>query len=185
MNTKALITAIVILSLALVSTVPSISVASTPTLQPTPTTLPTMHYYIGNKTYGITDSTWTSFFKAVYDNKTYVTYPWANNSTQYYIVYDLSYTGANPYGLQLLIQMEKIGGPSVKNLTIAFNRTKNMASQISGYSNIAALDAGAYPGFSWSVPKIKPSGVTETDYGILIAIVASIFILYFVFNRKK
>jgi len=81
--------------------------------------------------------------------------------------------------------MEKIGGASVKNLTIAFNKTKGMASQVSGYSNIGALDAGAYPGFSWSVPKIKPGGVTETDYGILVAIVASIFVLYFVFNRKK
>ncbi|MCL4335098.1 MAG: hypothetical protein M1402_03265 [Candidatus Thermoplasmatota archaeon] len=185
MNGKALISAIVILSLALVSIVPSVTLAATPALQPTPTTLPTMTYYIGNKTYGITDSLWKTFFKDVYDNKTYVTYPWANNSTQYYIVYDLSYTGPNAYGLQILIQMEKIGGASVKNLTIAFNKTKGMASQVSGYSNIGALDAGAYPGFSWSVPKIKPGGVTETDYGILVAIVASIFVLYFVFNRKK
>ena len=60
-----------------------------------------------------------------------------------------------------------------------------MPSKVSGYTNIQALDAGAYPGFSWSKPVDKPGILEEEYYIVLIAIVASVFVMYFVFNRRS
>lgn len=185
MRFRTLVPIAIILSLIMVATLPVVAEASTPTLSPPSGSLPSVTYYTANTHYTIADSQWRSFFVAVYDNNSYISYNWANNTTQFLILFDLGYNGVNPYGMQIVNALAGIGFPSVKNFTIAFNQTKHLTSQVSGYSNIAALNAGAYPGFSWSVPKIKSQSTVYLETGIIIAIFASIFVLYFIFNRKK
>jgi hypothetical protein len=70
-------------------------------------------------------------------------------------------------------------------MTQAFNVTENEHSQVKGYTNIEALDAGAYPGFSFSKPVVKPISTQYMYVGIIAAIIAGMIALYFVFNRKK
>lgn len=185
MQSKAIVPVAIILSLFMVTMLPTVAEASTPTLSPPSGALPSVTYYTSSNHYTITDTQWRSFFTAVYDNTTYVSYNWANNTTQFLILFDLGYQGLNPYGLQIILGLSAIGFPSVQNFTQAFNNTKNMKSQVSGYSDIAALNAGAYPGFSWSKPKIKPVSTDYMEAGVIAAIVAASFVLYFVFNRKR
>ncbi len=185
MRFRLLVPVAIIFSLLLVAFLPSVAVASTPTLSPPSGTLPSETYYYGVTHYTVTDSDWRAFFTSVYDNSSYVSYNWGNNTTQYLILFGLSYKGMNPYGLQILVALSSIGFPTLKNMTIAFNKTKNMASQVSGYSNIQALNAGAYPGFTWSVVKVKPQSTVLLEVTIIGIIMAATFVLYFVFNRKR
>ncbi len=180
---KYLPAVIIVLSLVMVMA-PFASSASTVTLPPAPATLPSIEYNYNGTNESITGADWISFFSSVIDNTHYVTYSF-NTSTQYLIVYDLSYTGMNPYGLQFINALSSIGTPTLKNMTQAFNDTKNEGSQVKGYTDIQALDAGAYPGFSFSKPAVKPVSQDYVDIGIIVAIIAGMVALYFVFNRKK
>ncbi|WP_297216222.1 hypothetical protein [Thermoplasma sp.] len=163
---------------------PAVSLASSPSLPLPPASLPSITYYYGSTHYSITQAEWNSFFADVIDNKSYVSYNWINVSTQDLIVFDLSYTGLNPYGLELVVALSGIGFPSVQNMTKAFKSIENKPSQIPGYTNIQALDAGAYPGFSFSKPVVNHTG-EYIGIGIIIVLFASIFVLYYVFNRRK
>ena len=177
-----------VLMLVMLLAIPSISAASTPTLNPPPSTLPGITYYVlGSQGthYTITDVQWKALFSNIIDNSSYISYNWSRNLTQYLIIFDLNYTGLNPYGMAFVSALMYIGFDSVANMSKAFNMTKNLNSQISGYTNIQALDAGAYPGYSWSVPITNNSGMNIIYFGILFAVVASIVILYYVFNRNK
>jgi len=180
---KYLLAIIVIISLVMVMA-PFASSASTVTLPPAPTSLPSIHYNYNGTNETISSSDWTTFFSGVIDNTHYVKYSF-NTSLQYLIVYDLNYTGMNPYGLQFLKALSGIGTPTLKNMTLAFKDTESEHSQVKGYTNIAALNAGAYPGFSFSKPVIKPISTEYMYVGILVAIVAGMIALYYVFNRKK
>jgi hypothetical protein len=174
---------IVIISLVMVMA-PFASSASPVTLPAAPTSLPAISYNYKGTNESISDANWTTFFSNVIDNTHYVKYSF-NTSTQCLIVYDLNYTGMNPYGLQFLQALSGIGTPTLKNMTLAFNETKDMSSQVKGYTDIGALNAGAYPGFSFSKPVVKPLSAEYLDVGILVAIVAGMIALYYVFNRKK
>ncbi|MEM0139861.1 MAG: hypothetical protein QXZ44_04530 [Ferroplasma sp.] len=170
--------------IAIIVMLPITSSASTPTLNPPPSTLPSITYYSSGVNYSISDSDWATFFTSVIDNHNYVTYSF-NTSLQYLIVYDLNYTGMNPYGLQFIAALTGIGSPTLHNMTKAFNITKNEKSQVKGYTNIQALDAGAYPGFPFSKPVVKPLSIQYMYIGIIVAIIAGMVFLYYFFNRKK
>ncbi len=174
---------IAIISLVIVMA-PFASSASTPALPPAPTSTSAIHYNYNGTNQSISNSNWTAFFTYVIDNTHYVKYSF-NTSTQLLIVYDTSYKGMNPYGLQFVKALSGIGTPTLKNMTLAFNDTKGEPSQVKGYTNIEALNAGAYPGFSFSKPVVKPIYTEYLDVGILVAIVAGMIALYYVFNRKK
>ena len=174
---------IIVLSLVMIMA-PFTSSASTVTLPPAPSSLPAVEYNYNGTNESVTGSDWISFFSNVIDNTHYVKYSF-NTSTQYLIVYDLNYTGMNPYGLQFIQALSTIGTPTLKNMTLAFNDTKDQSSQVKGYTNIKALDAGAYPGFSFSKPMIKPLSEDYEAIGIIVAIIAGMIALYYVFNRKK
>lgn len=174
---------IIVLSLIMVMA-PFASSASTVTLPPAPSALPSTTYNYNGTNESITGSQWISFFSTVIDNRNYVKYDF-NTSTQYLIVYDLNYTGMNPYGLQFIQALTSIGTPTIKNMTLAFNDTKTMPSQIKGYTDIQALNAGAYPGFPFSKPVVKPISEEYLGIGIIVAIIAGMITLYYVFNRKK
>ncbi len=185
-SSKIAILSVVVLVMLLA--IPSVSAASTPTLNPPPSTLPGITYYVVGSQgvhYTITDVQWKALFSNIIDNSSYIGYNWSQNLTQYLIIFDLNYTGLNPYGMAFVTALMNIGFDTVANMSKAFNMTKNLNSQISGYTNIQALDAGAYPGYSWSVPIKNNSGMDTIYFGVLFAIVASIVILYYVFNRNK
>ncbi len=182
---------VIMLSLILIM-VPAISTAS-PTLAAPPSTLPSEQYYYNNTTshvcssYNVTGSDWTTFFSNIIDNKKYVTFDWANVTTQDSIIFDQNYTGLNYFGEQFITALSSVGSPTLKNMTIAFEKIENKPSLVDNgkYTNIKALDAGAYPGFSFSHPAIKPLTAEYEDFGIIAAIIAGMIVLYFVFNRKK
>ena len=170
---------------------PMVASGSTPTLNPPPSTLPSVTYYVnGSSTYYTIDNTeWQSFFSDIIDNKSFVSYNWSANPTQDLIVFDLSYTGLNPYGMQLELALSTIGYPSLQNFTKAFWMTANETSQVTSggthLTNLKALDSGAYPGFTWSKPRVTGVLTDYRDAGIIIAIFAGMFVLYYYFNRKR
>ena len=191
MNKNQYLAVITLVAFFAVSLSPFASAASGPTLNPAPFNLPSVTYYIngGSSHYTITDSEWLNFFNDIIDNKTYVTYNWSQNATQDLIVFDLSYSGLNPYGMQLVYALSQIGFPDVHNFTLAFNKTASQESFVTGnggkLTNLEALNAGAYPGFSWSTPKVHGIATEYRNIGIIAAIIAAMFILYFYFNRRK
>lgn len=183
---KNITAAITVLSMLFIVTVlPAAANASTPTLSAPPSSLPSVTYYTSTTHYTITTTEWASFMGKVIDNKNIVSYNWSANATQDLIVFDLSYKGLNSYGLQLVNALSGIGYPSVANFTKAFWSVANKTSSVSGHTNIQALNAGAYPAFSWSTPKVHTATQNYYYTGIVIAIIAAVFVLYFVFNRKK
>ncbi len=164
---------------------PGLSVASLPPLPAEPTSLPVINYMYDGEVHNVTSSLWNSFITNVYNNNSYVRYNWSGNATEDLILFDLSYKALNPYGLQVITELGTIGAPSIGNLTLAFNGTRSMTSCVPGYSNIEALNSGAYPGFSWSVPHVKKPLTQEIYTGIIIGLAVSILVLYFVFNRRR
>ena len=191
MKSKIALSFTLIMFLFVVSLIPVMSSASTPTLTSPPASLPAVTYYVnGTAThYTITTSEWQDFFSTVIDNKSFVKYNWSANVTQDLIIFDLSYTGLNPYGSQLIVALSQIGGPSNANFSKAFRTTQNATSLVtsggSQLSNIQALNSGAYPGFSWSKPKVTGALTEYRNIAIIVAIFAAVFVLYFYFNRKR
>ncbi|MEM0155437.1 MAG: hypothetical protein QW597_02385 [Thermoplasmataceae archaeon] len=167
---------------------PAIASASAPTLTPPPATLPPVTYYTNPNEgthYTISTPEWNSFLADIIDNRSYVTHNFTLDVYQPLILFDLSYSGLNYYGAQFVSALSHIGFPSVQNMSLAFNQTKNLQSQIKGYTNIQALDAGAYPAFSWSLPVVHSTSTEYEEIGSIVALVGVIFVLYFIFNRKK
>ncbi|MCL4337338.1 MAG: hypothetical protein M1129_03405 [Candidatus Thermoplasmatota archaeon] len=183
--------ALALFSVFLIAIAPASSAAQTPTLSPPPVTLPSVTYYINGTEnhYTLSNPQWQLLFSDVINNKSMVSYNWSQNLTEDLIVFDLSYTGLNPYGMTLISQLSFIGSPTVQNFSKAFNNTKNDPSLVksggSTLSNIQALNAGAYPGFNWSQIKVNPVSTDYRDAGIIGAIIAATFVLYFYFNRKR
>lgn len=183
---RNLISAITVLTLLLaVGILPTAVNASTPQLNPPPASLPAVTYYTSSSHYTITTTEWQAFFSNVIDNRSIVSYNWSANTTQDLIVFDLSYSGMNSYGLALVVALSNTGFPSVANFTKAFWAVANETSAVSGHTNLQALNSGAYPAFSWSTPKVHTTAQNYYYAGLVVSIIAAVFVLYFVFNRKK
>lgn len=185
MHKNTIIVATILSMFLAVGFIPAAASASTPQLSLPPSSLPAVTYYTSDTHYTITTTQWDAFFNNVIDNTSIVSYNWSANATQDLIVFDLSYTGINNYGLQLVNALSYIGFPSVTNFTKAFWAIANKTSSVNGLTNHQALNAGAYPGFSWSTPKVHTAIQNYYYTGSIIAIIAAVFVLYFVFNRKK
>ncbi len=183
--------AMALFSVFLIAIAPASSAAQTPTISLPPATLPTVTYYINGTEnhYTLSNPQWQLLFNDVINNKSLISYNWSQNLTEDLIVFDLSYTGLNPYGLALINQLSFIGTPTVQNFSKAFNATKNDPSLVKSggttLSNIQALNAGAYPGFTWSQIKVSPVSDDYRDAAIIVGIIAVTFVLYFYFNRKR
>jgi hypothetical protein len=194
MNKKSLVFSVMAISILLLSTGVSLASTGAPSTLPTPpSTLPSFTYYVDgtNSHYTISSSNWTLFFSNVLDNTSIVSgYNWSSNTTQDLVVFDLSYTGLNYFGLQLVGALSSLNlTPTAANFTKAFLKIENEKSLVkysgSTLTNIRALQLGAFPGFTWGYARVNPLYVDYRDAGILIAILASMFILYYVFNRRK
>ena len=194
MKKVQILVSIAILSMLLISSGVSSAATTAPSTLPSPpSSLPSFTYYVNDTSshYTISSSDWSLFFLDVLDNTSIVSgYNWSANSTQDLVVFDLSYTGMNYFGMQLVSALTVMNlGPSVKNFTMAFNKIKNDNSLVKyggkTLTNIRALQLGAFPGFTWAHPRVNPAYVDYRDAAIIIAIVASMFVLYYVFNRRK
>ena len=109
-----------------------------------------------------------------------------------YLFFDQSLKGLNPYGLDFVSAMEKYPYSEFENhfyqlIADALQATNNTDSDGDGYSNQVELNAGTYPGNASSYPKNSETQFWEEYQGYIIVgiIMASIFVLYFVFNREK
>lgn len=184
--------AIVLFSLLAASMIPFASSAtSTPTLSLPPATLPAVTYYLNGTSdhYTLSEPQWQLLFGSVINNRSIVTYNWSQNSTEDLIVFDMTYSGLNHFGVELISALSFIGAPTVANFTLALHRVggQNSLVQSGGktLTNMQALNAGAYPGFSWSQIKVKPLSTEYRDASIIAGIIVATFVLYFVFNRKR
>lgn len=192
MKSTHLTAAVVLFSLLAVSFVPfAASAATQPTLSLPPTTLPTVTYYINGTENHYTLSTpqWQLLFSDVFNNRSIVSYNWSQNSTEDLIMFDLSYTGLNPFGVELVSALSFIGSPTIANFTLALHKVAGAKSLVNSggntLTNMQALNAGAYPGFTWSQVKVKSTSAEYRDAGIILAIIVATFVLYFYFNRKR
>lgn len=191
MKKSQLTATLLLLSLFAASFAPMVSTASTPTLNSPPATLPAVTYYINGTSdhYTLSNPQWQILFSSVINNRTVISYNWSQNSTEDLIVFDLSYTGLNTFGVELVSALSFIGAPSAQNFTLAFQKVANSPSLVqsggSTLTNIQALNAGAYPGFSWSHTQVKSASSEYRDAAIIIIIIAATFVLYFYFNRRK
>lgn len=152
-----------------------------------PASLPVITYYYGTsgQHYTITSTDWATILSNVFDNRTIISYGFANNTTQALILLDITYTGLNPYGVEYIGALSQVGILNKANEIKAFWLTANKSSQIPGLTNWQALNQGAYPGFSWSKTQVVPYSVSDEYAIILTVIAASVFVMYFVFNRRK
>lgn len=152
-----------------------------------PSTLPSYTYYYGpaNTACNITSADWTNIFANVFNDRSIISYNFSANTTEFLIIFDITYTGLNPFGLTYVHALSQQGNLSVSHERAAFWTVANKTSLISGYTNWEALNHGAWPGFSWSRIKVLPINLTYEYTGIMIAVVISVFALYFVFNRRK
>lgn len=191
MNKAQFTAAIVLVSMFAVTFAPVAAASSTPVISLPPATLPAYTYYINGTEnhYTITSSEWSGMFTSVFNNRTLITYNWANNTTEDLILFDLSYTGLNSFGREFISALSFVGAPSAQNYTKAFENVKNLNSLVqsggSTMTNLQALNTGAYPGFSWSQPKVKSLTSEYQDAAIIGAIIAATFVLYFYFNRRR
>ncbi|MCL5680641.1 MAG: hypothetical protein M1515_01150 [Candidatus Thermoplasmatota archaeon] len=135
----------------------------------------------------ITDAQWVSIAYPVIYSSNFSTYNWKSSPNKDFILFDTSLTGLNPYGGEFIEAMEVIGNFTTANVTLAFKQIAYMDATGDGYSNQEKLNAGALPGFYNSTPYSFNNPSTRSEYGyVLIAgVIASVAILYFVFNRKK
>ena len=191
MKTSQLTTLLVLATLFAVSLAPVAASAQTPPLSAPPATLPSYTYYInGTSThYTITTPEWNAFLNSVINNQTIVSYNWSQNATEALILFDISYLNPNPFGMELVKALSYIGSPTVENFTKAFKSIENANSLVKSggtyMTNIQALNSGAYPGFSWSEPRVKTLSAEYWDTAIIVGIIAATFVLYFYFNRKR
>jgi len=109
-----------------------------------------------------------------------------------YLFFDKSLKGLNPFGLDFVRAMESHPYSEFENnfpklVGDALKSIYNLDSDRDGYTNIEELNAGTYPGDPSDHPGLSQKKFWD-EYGgyiIMITIIASIFVLYFVFNREE
>ncbi len=152
-----------------------------------PSTLPSYTYYYGtaNTACNITSGDWSNIFSNVFNDRSIISYNFSANTTEFLIIFDITYTGLNAFGLVYVHALSMEGNLSVAHERAAFWNVANKTSLIKGYTNWEALNHGGWPGFSWSRIRVLPTNLTYEYVGIMVVVVGSIFAMYFVFNRRK
>ncbi len=184
---EAILTAILVISLVLmpVSTVHGVGAANN-NKSPYPTiTL----YFADGKSTNITGKVWASTVFPIVEGMI-TQYNWASKIK--YLFFDSTLKGLNPYGVDFVRAIEKHTYAEYENnfyrvVGDALAATNSTDSDGDGYTNQQELEAGTYPGNPDSYPKSHEQQFWEEYQGwiVLISIIASIFVLYFVFNREK
>ncbi len=109
-----------------------------------------------------------------------------------YIFFDKALKGLNPYGLDFVNAMSSATYEQFKKdmfvvLSMALNKTANMDSDHDGYTNLYELEHGTLPGFADSHPGMNKKTYWQANGGYIVigALMLSIFVLYFVFNKES
>ncbi|MDP8011885.1 MAG: hypothetical protein RAK23_03620 [Thermoplasmata archaeon] len=144
-----------------------------------------IHFLNGTNT-TITDQMWKDMVFPTFLSKSITTYNWSNNSNLKYVFFDYSLTGLNPYGAQFILALEQYG--SVSNATIEkaliyINGEQSLYHP--GYTNGQLLNMGVLPGFSnATIPSQNSTPFyMSIPFIVLMILIASVFIMYFVFNK--
>ncbi len=144
------------------------------------------------KVYDVTGKMWGSTIIPYVEGRI-KDYKWQEDGDRArYIFFDKSLKGLNPYGIDFVSAMEKSTYDEFQNnvfavLSKALNMTNDKDSDGDGYTNIVELNNGTYPGDPNSYPGAQEKGFWEENEGYIILgiLIASIFVLYFVFNKES
>ncbi len=150
-------------------------------------TYPTITIHmVDGAVFQITDSIWKNLVLPILYSKTITSYNWSSNSNHTYIFFDYSLKGLNAFGVQFIFALERYNNVTYSTVTDALLYVKNLPSLIPGYTFGQLLDMGVLPGFS----NVSINHAQQTPFYVsppfifLIVMIASVFILYFVFNKK-
>ncbi len=147
----------------------------------------TVYFSDGTST-NITKKQWVEIFPVVQGRIS--GYDWSGRMKE--LFFDKSLKGLNPFGLDFIRGLEEHTLSEWDNnyarvIIEALNYTYNLDSDGDGYSNYEELNAGTLPGDANSHP-----GMTQEEFWgeyqgwiIIGVLIASVFVLYFVFNREK
>ncbi len=140
------------------------------------------------KEYNITGKMWGVTIYPYIEGRVH-SYNWQDKIT--YLFFDRSLKGLNPYGIDFVRALERMTLEQFqKNIFEcvgnALNYTANMDSDGDGFTNIQELNNGTYPGDPNDYPGKNAKTLWDLYGGYIIVtiLVASIFVLYFVFNRE-
>ncbi|HEU12636.1 MAG: hypothetical protein ACP5G5_05455 [Thermoplasmata archaeon] len=143
----------------------------------------TIHFLNGTNS-TITDSIWKQLVFPILFSKTISKYNWSNDPQAKYVFFTYDLAGLNPFGVQFVFALEKYTNVSFYSVTQALLYVRNLPSTHPGYTNGELLDMGVLPGFPNS--PIKSQQVPfylSLPFIVLIILIASVFIMYYVFNK--
>ena len=149
-------------------------------------TYPTITIHFLNGTNGtITDSIWNDLIFPILFSKTISKYNWSNDPQAKYVFFTYDLKGLNPFGVQFVFALEKYTNISFYSVTQALLYVRTLPSMHPGYTNGQLLDMGVLPGFPNSPMKSSSSipFYLSLPFIVLIILIASAFIMYFVFNK--
>ncbi len=145
--------------------------------------------FADGKVYNITGKMWGATIYPYIEGRI-KSFNWINKIT--YLFFDRTLKGLNPYGLDFVRALEMHTYKEFnKNIFLvigeALNATDYLDSDHDGYLNIQELNNGTYPGDPNDYPGKNQKSFWEENQGYIIigVIMASVFVLYFVFNREE
>ncbi len=150
-------------------------------------TYPTITIHmIDGKEYQITDQIWKNLIYPILYSRTITTYNWSSDPNHTYIFFDYSLKGLNAFGVQFIFALERYNNLTFATVTDALLYVKNLPSLIPGYTFGQLLNMGVLPGF----PNVNIKHTQPTPFYLsgpfifILVMIVSVFILYFVFNKK-
>lgn len=153
---------------------------------------PTITIYLLDGTkIDIDDKVWKGdIYTALYDREV-SRHEWDKDSNKDYVFFDKSLRGLNVFGIDFVNSLKHVlMERRDKNVSVIYAKEALMRilyvdSDNDGYINKDELDVGSLPGFDDDTPPMhkKDEFYVWIRYGIIIGIIASIFVMYFVFRK--
>ncbi|MGC8663375.1 MAG: hypothetical protein ACP5SF_02485 [Thermoplasmata archaeon] len=143
-------------------------------------------HFLNGENSTITDQIWKDLVFPIFLTKTITSYNWSNDSNLQYVFFDYSLKGLNPYGAQFVLALEQYGNVTYSTVTKALLYVNQLPSVTHpGYTNGQLLNMGVLPGFSNSTIPTHNSTpfYMSIPFVVIIVLIASVFIMYFVFNK--
>jgi len=142
-------------------------------------------HFINGKNETITDQIWKNLIFPIFLSKTITSYNWSNDTKLKYVFFDYSLTALNPFGVQFVLALETYSNISFSTVQDALLYVINLPSLHPGYTNGQLLNMGVLPGFPNStIPSHNSTPFyLSIQFIVIIILIASVFILYYVFNK--
>jgi len=145
--------------------------------------------FADGKVYNITGKMWGATIYPYIEGRI-TSFKWMDKIT--YLFFDKSLKGLNPYGLDFVRALEKHTYDEFnKNIFLVvgdtLNATNELDSDHDGYTNIQELNNGTYPGDPTDYPGKNEKNFWDQygGYTVIGVLIASVFVLYFIFNRMS